>query len=339
MNALKPQRVTIAAVARRAGVSPSAVSHVFNGRTNVSEATAQRIRRAADDLNWRPNFASRKISGGASSLGLVIARDSGTFGRDPFFMRLLAGLTEPLTAISWSLSLTVVPSQDEERIYRDWWGERRVDAFLLVDVRSDDPRVGLMDSLGAPAVVLGESGGEKLPAVSVGDDEAFARALEHLGELGHRHVVRVDEAPGFVRSSVRDDRFRRAGEEAGIATAVVPWDGDAEDPVASLLSRLDGATAVILDSESTAAEVLSRAPEVGMAVPEQLSVMAWEDSWISQLTRPRLTAFNAPVEESARAAVDLVSRLAQGEDVSSISVAGRQLVVRDSTGPASRPSR
>lgn len=337
MTATSPKRVTIADVARRAGVSPSAVSHAFNGRPNVSEATAARIRAAADELNWRPNYASRKVSGqGGRSLGLVIARSPDTFGRDPFFMRLLAGLTEPLADLGWSLSLTLVQADEEEQVYRQWWGEQRVDAFLLVDVRDEDPRLALVAHLGAPAVLLGAPVEGGVPAVTVQDDTAFATVLDHLSGLGHRRVARVTDAPGLAHTGARDRRFSRAADEQGIEATFAAWDPGADDPVADLLGRLGAATAVVVDSESIAAQIVAHAPELGVRVPDQLSVVAWEDSWVSTLVRPRLTALDAPVEESARTAVALLERLVRGEAAESRTVSGRRLVVRDSTAPAPR---
>ncbi len=334
-NEKKPARATIAAVAARAWVSPSAVSHVFNGRPNVSAATAARIRQAADELHWRPNYASRKVSGqGGRSLGLVIARSGDTFERDPFFMRLIAGLTEPLAEIGWSLSLTLVRADDEERVYREWWSEQRVDAFLLVDLRDDDPRIGFVRELGAPAVLLGAPVDDAVPAVTVHDDAAYEEVLEHLHGLGHRAVARVSDSPGLVHARDRDRRFVDAAEKRGMTSLVLRWDRAASDPVADLLARAEATTALLVDSEALAAEIVAHAPEIGVRVPEQLSVIAWEDSWVSSLVRPRLTALDAPVEESARTAVALLAQLVSGEDVVSESVSARRLIVRESSGPA-----
>lgn len=334
-NEKKPARATIAAVAARAGVSPSAVSHVFNGRPNVSAATAARIRQAADELHWRPNYASRKVSGqGGRSLGLVIARSGDTFERDPFFMRLIAGLTEPLAEIGWSLSLTLVRADDEERVYREWWSEQRVDAFLLVDLRDDDPRIGFVRELGAPAVLLGAPVDDAVPAVTVHDDAAYEEVLEHLHGLGHRAVARVSDSPGLVHARDRDRRFVDAAEKRGMTSLVLRWERAASDPVADLLARAEATTALLVDSEALAAEIVAHAPEIGVRVPEQLSVIAWEDSWVSSLVRPRLTALDAPVEESARTAVALLAQLVSGEDVVSQSVSARRLIVRESSGAA-----
>jgi DNA-binding LacI/PurR family transcriptional regulator len=337
-NGKKPARATIAAVAARAGVSPSAVSHVFNGRPNVSAATAARIRQAADELHWRPNYASRKVSGqGGRSLGLVIARSGDTFERDPFFMRLIAGLTEPLAEIGWSLSLTLVRAEDEERVYREWWSEQRVDAFLLVDLRDDDPRTGLVRELGAPAVLLGAPVDDVVPAVTVHDDAAYEEVLSHLHGLGHRAVARVSDSPGLVHARDRDRRFVDAAEKRGMTPLVLRWEREASDPVADLLARAGSTTALLVDSEALAAEIVAHAPEIGVRVPEQLSVIAWEDSWVSSLVRPRLTALDAPVEESARTAVALLARIVSGEDAVSQTVSSRRLIVRESSGPAPLP--
>lgn len=335
MNDKKPVRATIAAVAARAGVSPSAVSHVFNGRPNVSTATEARIRRAADELHWRPNYASRKVSGrGGRSLGLVVTRSGDTFERDPFFMRLIAGLTEPLAEIGWSLSLTLVQGADEERVYREWWSEQRVDAFLLVDIRDDDPRIGHVRDLGAPAVLLGAPVDDLVPAVTVHDDAAYEEVLAHLAALGHRTVARVSDSPGLVHSGDRDRRFVEAAELRGMIPMVLHWDPSAADPVADVLQRSGSTTALLVDSEAMAAEIIAHAPELGVRVPEQLSVIAWEDSWVSTLVRPRLTALDAPVEESARTAVKLLEKLVNGEEAVSQTVSARRLIVRDSTAPA-----
>ncbi|UFU03587.1 LacI family transcriptional regulator [Ruania suaedae] len=330
------KRPTIADVARLAGVSPSAVSHAFNARPNVSAETAVRIRAAADELNWRPNVASRRVSGAAGrSLGLVISQDGTSFRRDPFFVRLLAGLTAPLAEIGWSLSLTVVDPPDETEIYRQWWNEQRVDGFLLVDLRTDDARPPLLQSLGAPAVLLGSPiPGATAPAVTLADEAALVDVLGHLAALGHRDVARVDSAARLAHVRERSQRFVAAAARHAMTASVLRWPADAEDPVQQVLRERGRATALIVDSESIAASIVSHAPEVGVQVPEDVSVIAWEDSWVSQLVRPRLTALEAPVEASARIAVDLLARLARGESVDSVMVPGRSLVVRESTGPA-----
>ncbi len=328
------RRPTITAVAQAAGVSVSAVSHVFNGRTNISPETAQRIRAAADALNWRPNLAGRRISGAVgNSIGLVVTQSEESFRRDPFFIRLIAGLTGPLAQVGWSLSLTVAPEADEAQIYRQWWTEQRVDGFLLVDLRSRDPRIPLLKDLNATAVALGPAPAA-FPAVTLDDDSALTEVLDHLAELGHRNIARVTSAPGLAHSRKRDRALSAAAKQRNLTVRSLTWNENAADPVEELLAARGSVTAVILDSEALATRVVSHAQDLGVRVPTELSVLSWEDSWVSELVRPRLTALSAPIEDSARTAVDLLHRMVRGEKPQSVVVPGRRLVVRESTGPA-----
>ena len=330
------KRPTIAAVAELAGVSNSAVSHVFNGRAKVSAATEQRIRKAADDLNWRPSLAGRTVSGVAGhSLGLVITRTGDTFGRDPFFVRLLAGLTRPLSEIGWSLSMTVIGADDEAEVYRQWWAEQRVEGFLLVDLRLDDPRPALLDKLSAPGVVLGVPLDESaIPSVSLSDAVVLPDVLGRLSALGHRRVARVGAGTGLAHTRGRDLDFARACADLGLDAVLLDWHTDSPDPLREILDHPSRVTALIFDSEALATEAISHAQDLDVGVPADISIMAWEDSWVSELVRPRLTALDAPVEESARTAVELIERLSRGEAVESVVLPGRRLVLRESVGPA-----
>lgn len=151
------RRPTIKDIARRAGVSESAVSFALNDRPGVSRDTRARIRQVAEDLGWQANSAARALSGErAGCLGLVLARPASTLGVESFFLQLVSGIQEVLSARKIALLFQVVEDLDTEcALYRRWWAERRVDGVLVVDPRTEDPRPELLASLGLPAVVVG----------------------------------------------------------------------------------------------------------------------------------------------------------------------------------------
>ncbi|MFD8142093.1 LacI family DNA-binding transcriptional regulator [Streptomyces sp. NPDC059708] len=155
------RRPTIKDIARRAGVSESAVSFALNGRPGVSEETRARVRRVAEELGWRPNSAARALSGERSgAVGLVLARPAHTLGAEAFFLRLVSGVQEALSAAGTALLFQVVEDVEAEcAVYRRWWAERRVDGVLVVDPRTTDPRPALLTRLGLPAVVIGGGAG------------------------------------------------------------------------------------------------------------------------------------------------------------------------------------
>ncbi|WP_414504569.1 substrate-binding domain-containing protein [Streptomyces sp. NEAU-L66] len=151
------RRPTIKDIARRAGVSESAVSFALNDRPGVSQDTRARVRRVAEELGWQANSAARALSGErAGAMGLVLARPAQTLGVESFFLQLVSGIQEVLSARQIALLLQVVEDLDTEcALYRRWWAERRVDGVLVVDPRTDDPRPELLAALGLPAVVVG----------------------------------------------------------------------------------------------------------------------------------------------------------------------------------------
>nr|BFE84493.1 hypothetical protein GCM10020093_070940 [Planobispora longispora] len=213
------KRPTIADIARRAGVSKVAVSYALNDRPGVSEAKRAVIKAIAEEIGWRPNSAARALSGArAHTIGLTVCRPARILGVEPFFMELISGIESELSARSYALMLQVVtePGQEVE-IYRRWWGERRVDGAILVDLRFSDPRVTELEELGLPVVVLGhpsESG--TLVPVWSDDTVAVREAVEYLTALGHRRIARVAGLPELVHTVLRDQAFTAVCRELGV---------------------------------------------------------------------------------------------------------------------------
>ncbi|MER6450209.1 LacI family DNA-binding transcriptional regulator [Streptomyces venezuelae] len=251
------RRPTIKDIARQAGVSESAVSFALNDRPGVSQDTRARIRRVAEELGWQPNSAARALSGERSgAVGLVLARPAHTLGVESFFLQLVSGIQEVLSAARTALLFQVVEDIDAEcAVYRRWWAERRVDGVLVVDPRTSDPRPALLEALALPAVTIGEAlppggadGGAPAgpgdrggacaapslapssapsPApsgvassapssVRADDAGAMAQVLEHLYGLGHRRIVHVAGLPGLAHTVRRMESLRDEAARRGL---------------------------------------------------------------------------------------------------------------------------
>ena len=156
------KRPTIADIAEAAGVSKGAVSYALNGKAGVLRAdpVAHSGDRQADGLapeQRRPRAVQQPQR---SAIGLVVDRPAWVLGIEPFFMQLISGVEAGLAASGTALLLQVTEDADaEEAAYRRWWGERRVDGVLLVDLRDDDHRLGLLGELELPGVVIGHATG------------------------------------------------------------------------------------------------------------------------------------------------------------------------------------
>ncbi|MFZ4894418.1 LacI family DNA-binding transcriptional regulator [Plantibacter sp. Mn2098] len=306
MPTRSPKRTTIADVAARAGVSKMAVSFALNGQPGVSEQTRQRVIDAADALGWRPNSAARSLSvDRAGAVGLVLARSADSLETETFYLRLLAGIESELSTTSTALSLQI--AQDPEReaqIYRTLAAERRVDAVLISDVLVDDPRIALLHELRLPAVVLGD---EPCGFPVLGSDDAGANelVLDHLQALGHRRVARVTESASREYTQRRNRSFLDGLARRGMTGDVREGQATSElgeTATAAFLASSERPTAIVYDSDLLAVAGLEVLRGAGVAVPDAMSVVAWDGSILSQIVRPRLTSVKRDVMALGREA-------------------------------------
>jgi DNA-binding LacI/PurR family transcriptional regulator len=331
------KRPTISDIAKAAGVSTGAVSYALNNRPGVSEPTRRRIMDIADRLGWVPSSAARSLSDGrANAIGLVVDRPARVIGVEPYFMQLISGIQGALASGPTSLLLQVTDNSAAElAAYRRWWGERRVDGVLLVDLVQNDPRVELVQELRLPAVVLGEPVAPDLPCVWTDDELAVTEVLEYLVALGHRRIVRVAGPTKFVHTQTRSRAFTAAAARLNLPDARVVHADYSDEAAARVTRRLltSGAvpTALVFDNDVMAVSALGVAQELGLTVPDQLSLVAWDDSALCRLVRPALSAVRRPIAEHGAAAVRLLLDVINGAPADHVKTSDPELVPRSST--------
>ncbi|MEQ6897104.1 LacI family DNA-binding transcriptional regulator [Microbacterium sp. KR10-403] len=295
-------RVTISDIAERVGVSISAVSFALNGRKGVSEQTRTRVLEVADELGWAPASAARSLAEAKTeTFGLVLARDPGTLGVESFYMQFLAGIESELASRSYSLLLQVVPSREQEiATHRKWRNSRRVDGVFLVDVTLDDPRVPLFLDHGAlPCVVVGDpsvSGG--LTTVWTDDASSMREAVRSLAGLGHRRIARVSGLAPLAHTRIRDAAFTDETTALGLEPVLLRTDYTPESGAVATREALrsDGPpTAFVYDNDIMAVAGMSAVWERGLRVPDDVSIIAWDDSVLCEHTFPPLTALSHDV--------------------------------------------
>jgi DNA-binding LacI/PurR family transcriptional regulator len=296
------RRATIKDIAERAGVSKGAVSYALNGRPGVSDETRERVLTIAKELGWYPNRAARALSAArADALGLVLARPAKTIALEPFFMEFIAGVETRLSPRSIGLTIQLVRTLDDEiAVYRRWFGEHRVDGVFVVDVRHDDPRVEALGSMGLPAVVIGGPlAGGQLPAVWHDEAAVVIEAVRYLAALGHRRIARVAGVADYVHTEERTRAFHDTTRELDLVAEVVSTDYTPESGARAtrrLLSAPEPPTAIIFDSDLLAVTGLGVAQQMGFTVPDDLSIIGWDDSLISGVVHPPLRAISRDIE-------------------------------------------
>jgi DNA-binding LacI/PurR family transcriptional regulator len=273
---------------------------------------------------------------------MVLRRPARILGVEPFFMELISGVEAELSARGYALALQVVADVDAEiSVYQRWWAERRVDGVLVCDLRVEDPRIAVLEALELPTVVIGAPfGSGALVSVWSNDAAAVTEAVEYLATLGHRHIARVGGLPDLLHTAVRTEAFEDVCRRLGIAPAVtISTDYTGEEGARAtrrLLSSRDRPTAIVYDNDVMAIAGLAVAHEMGLSVPGDVSLVAWDDSVLCQLVHPPLTALSRDIPAYGAHAVRELLEVTSGRPATSIEDEPPHLIPRGTTAPPAR---
>ena len=338
-------RPTIRDVADRAGVSISAASYALNGRPGVSATTRDRILAAAEALGWLPDSSARRLASSRSeTIGLVLPTSTAdSFGVAPWFMEFISGIESVLAERGFGLLLQVVPDRDAElAVYSTWTRSRRVDGAILVDIAADDPRVAAAPAYGFPVVVAGppdQAAG--LPCVWTDDEAAVSQAVRYLAALGHRRLARIAGPPELAHIAARQRAFDRAAVDADLE--VRTWStGFAMEVVRSAVREIvttrPRPTALLFDDDLGAVLALGVAHEMGIAVPGDLSLLAWDDSLLCRSTYPQLSAMSHDVRGYGAHVARLLFATIEGAEPAIHLDTTPRITPRGTTAPPAPPS-
>lgn len=334
----KPQRrPTISDVAARAGVSKGAVSRTFNGGKGISGETMARIRAAAAELRWIPSSAARAVGGGpARAVGLVLQRPPELLELDPFFPAFLAGVESALADANYAAVIRfVADTRTEHDCYTELVGERRVDGFLVIELRQRDPRYDWLQKLGARAVIAGSPGrGCPYPHVSTGTSGQVRALLRHLITLGHRDIAHVTGPPSLRHARERRQLWEETLRSAGLQPRqAIVSDFTAEGGARATEELLEQRpTAVFYGNDLMAIAGLSVLAEHGVDVPGDIAVAGFDDISLAAYVTPSLTTVRCDYRRMGRIAASMLLSQVRGEEVLQPASVGGELMIRRSTG-------
>ncbi|MGH3313686.1 MAG: LacI family DNA-binding transcriptional regulator [Streptomyces sp.] len=331
---------TIADVARAAGVSKGTVSFALNNRPGVAPDTKARILAAAAELGFRPSHRARALSHSrAFALGLVMARPAELLGADPFFPAFIAGVETELAKVGHALVLRVVTGDWEEEAggYRQLAEDGRVDGVFLSDLRvGGDPRLRLLRELHLPAVTLQPPDtSQPFPAVTLDERTGIRAAVEHLAALGHRRIGHVAGPQQFVHGRGRRDAWEEALRELGLPPGPeAAGDFTAAGGAAAtrrLLRGDDPPSAIVYANDLMAIAGITVAHELGLSIPDDLSITGFDDTELARHVHPPLTTVHMDALGMGRAAARALLQLVEKGSAESVELPPTELVVRRST--------
>ena len=330
------RRVTLADVAARAGVSVPLVSIVMRGVAGASPENRERVRRAAEDLGYRPDSRARMLRSSRSHLIGVVFGVQHAFHGD-----LVSGLYQAADRIGYELALSATtPARDERRAVGSLLQDR-CEALLLLGPQLPTAELAELATR-LPVVVVARAVRDRtIDVVRTADDEGLHQAVDHLVELGHRRIAHIDggRAPGAAE---RRRGYRQAMQRHGLADEirVVPGGLTEDDGAAAARALLaDPPSAVTVFNDRCATGVLDALRQAGRRVPDDVSVVGYDDSRLARLSHVDLTTIAQDTEQmTALAVARAVDRLDGTAVEQREQVIPPRLVVR-STTTAPRPAR
>lgn len=339
-------RPRIADVARVAGVSKTAVSFAYNSPDKLSPATVTRIMEVAASMGYRPHPVARMLTQRHTlSIGVVTPHSLARSFANLFFGQLAEGIAAVAEEAGYALAF-IAPERGSLSAALD---RATVDGLLVIGLSTRHPELDRLRHAGIPLVQVDSLAIPEQPSVIVDDEAGAHSAASHILDLGHRDILLVpigppSHYPPGLDHGVGPDRLRgyeQAFVERGLAV-------DASYVVAAT-SMIEGGsrafgqawddglrpTAVIAMSDAIAFGVLARARAIGLRVPEDLSLIGFDDVDMAALTDPPLTTVNQPIRAKGEAAMrlllDLIAHRTPSE--AAIRTFPTRLVIRGSTGP------
>ncbi len=353
---------TLSDVAREAGVSPYTVSGVLNGaRTNtrVSPATRDRILASAKRLRYQPNAQARNLARRCTqTLGVLFdyVRTSEVLTTD-YSSAILQGIVSEAAACQYDILLytdTSAPGDPQSMASLARFRDQRTDGIIVVAPLEGDAVMADLAASGLPLVAISaapfQTMGNHIAFVDVDNGEGIDLAVSHLASLGHERIAHLTGNANMYSVGVRRDAFFAATNRHGLITdnALIcecAYDGSLVDEAMDALFALpQPPTAIVAGNDSIALSVLEVARKKNLSVPDQLSVIGFDDVALAAHVSPKLTTLRQPLAEIGGAAVRLlIERIScqsasEPEGAAGASPTARllypELIVRDSTTAA-----
>lgn len=335
--------ITIYDIAKEAEVSPATVSRVLTGSVNVRREKKEKIQKIIEKYNFKPNALARSLSDTRSKIIGILAADV----RNPYYAQMFIACEEAAQKRGYTVLLcNFMSDRGQEREQMEKLQEQRVDAIIqmggTVDaLDSDVEYVEFVNSLvnDKPIVVTGKLDGTECYTVRIDAMKTMDLLMEHLLALGHREIALVGGRMDVLSTFEKVQRYRQILKKNQIAfreeliIATSNYDNEsAYDRMNQLLDEGGMPTAVIAINDFSAAGIMCSIHEHGLRIPEDISLVSYDNTFIADLLMPKLTSIDYNYDKYGEMLVDTAIGVLEGRPLPRVQLVTPTLIVRGSSG-------
>jgi DNA-binding LacI/PurR family transcriptional regulator len=321
---LQRKRVTSKDVAEKVGVSRTTVSLVLNDvrGIQISHETRQKVIDAAKELGYVPDATAQALaSRRTKAIGLVLTRTQHHIATDAFLPKIISGLLTIAKKQNIRILIDWVETEHQESAYFELARAKRIDGMILSTPRLDDKALMALENADIPTVMMGSIAGSNLPFVDVDNTKASEKATTYLLQLGHRKIACISNAPPeYTASPDRVHGYKNALSNMNIPineNLITYADFDPESGykcMKSLLHSGESFTAAFIASDNVAIGAKSALRDANLRVPDDISLVGFDDIPWAQYSDPPLTTIQLPAESLAESACTLLLDLIKDRD-------------------------
>jgi DNA-binding LacI/PurR family transcriptional regulator len=332
--------ISIKDVAKAARVSHPTVSRALRNSRLVKPETAARIQKIAREMGYRPSAVARSlVTRRTETIGVVVTNIA-----DPFVAGVVAGIEEVANRRGYSVFLANSNADPEREVkVVQSFHERRVDGIVVTASRVGVLYLPMLARMKVPIVLIdNQHPGEFVHSVMINNIPASRNATQHLIDLGHRRIAYIGDQFGFQSDMDRLSGYRQALQQADLPflpELVVHGNGNADGGIRAmnaLLALNEKPTAVFCYNDLSALGALRALYDRGLRVPDDVSLVGFDDLPVASYMVPRLTTVRQPKEQMGRVAMESLLKILNGTSAKTdIDVEGK-LIVRDSSAPPKR---
>ncbi|MFC0187086.1 LacI family DNA-binding transcriptional regulator [Fictibacillus aquaticus] len=331
---------TIKDIAKKANVSVTTVSRALNGYSDVNEKTRQKIIEIAKELNYSPNTLARGlVMKKSKTLGMLVSGMNRASTKDNFTFEVLSGVNELVSEKDYDLVLfSTTTTKQREKTYSQLCRERRVDGAILQGMKIDDPYLKEVIESDIPCVLVDipiES--DSVGYVTTDNVLGAKKAVQHLIESGHKNIAMINGHDQAYVSIKRLEGYRQALEEAGLEYKeeyVVNGEfteATAETEAMELLQKHPEITAIFSASDLMALGIMKAARTLNIRIPEDLSIVGYDNILLSSYTTPALTTIAQDKFQLGYRAAELLINMLEGTVDSHVCILKTELIIRETT--------